>query len=180
MRIALAPVLSLMLMAGAANAEQCNIMIFFPFNSATIPAEYLPAIDKMNDALRSGKIEIFGHTDLVGSAAYNQALSERRALAVENRLLANGVPADNIVRVEGLGKSDPVVNTPGPNQENRRVIVQIDDCRSAVFAGTGLGTAEAVGLGVLAAAIILSLGDDDNGSNSTTTTTTSRSGGGGS
>ena len=175
MRISLATVLSLALMAGAAQAEQCNILVHFPFNSATIPSEYLPVLDQAGAALKSGKIEIFGHTDLVGSADYNLALSKRRAQAVEDRLLASGVPAANIIKVEGLGKTDPVVQTTAPNQENRRVLVQIDDCREEVFAGSGLTTAQQVALGVLGAAIIIGVasgGGDDGGSSTTTSTTT--------
>ena len=175
MRISLATVLSLALMAGAAQAEQCNITVLFPFNSATIPSEFLPVIDQSAQALKSGQIEIFGHTDLVGGADFNLDLSRRRAAAVENRLLAAGVPAANIVKVEGLGKSQPVVQTTAPNQENRRVLVQIDDCREEVFAGSGLTTAQQVALGVLGAVVIIGLasgGDDDGGSSTTTTTTT--------
>lgn len=174
MRISLATVLSLALMAGAAQAEQCNITVLFPFNSSTIPSEFLPVLDQAGAALKSGKIEIFGHTDLVGSADFNLALSKRRAQAVEDRLLASGVPAANIVKVEGLGKSQPVVQTTAPNQENRRVLVQIDDCREEVFAGSGLTTAEEVALGVLGAAVVIGLasGGGNGGSSSTTTTTT--------
>lgn len=175
MRISLATVLSLALMAGAAQAEQCNILVHFPFNSATIPSEYLPVLDQAGAALKSGKIEIFGHTDLVGSADYNLALSKRRAQSVEDRLLASGVNPSNIVKVEGLGKTDPVVQTTAPNQENRRVLVQIDDCREEVFAGSGLTTAQQVALGVLGAAIIIGVasgGGDDGGSSTTTSTTT--------
>ena len=175
MRISLATVRSLALMAGAAQAEQCNILVHFPFNSATIPSEYLPVLDQAGAALKSGKIEIFGHTDLVGSADYNLALSKRRAQSVEDRLLASGVNPSNIVKVEGLGKTDPVVQTTAPNQENRRVLVQIDDCREEVFAGSGLTTAQQVALGVLGAAIIIGVasgGGDDGGSSTTTSTTT--------
>jgi hypothetical protein len=174
MRISLATVLSMALMAGAAQAEQCNITVLFPFNSSTIPAEFLPVLDQSAAALKSGKIEIFGHTDLVGSAEYNLKLSQRRAQAVEDRLLAAGVSPANIVKVEGLGKADPVVQTTAANQENRRVLVQIDDCREEVFAAAGLSTGQMVALGVLGAAAVIALasGSDGDGGSSTTTTTT--------
>lgn len=175
MRISLASVLSLAMMAGAAQAEQCNITVLFPFNSATIPSEFMPVLNQAGSALKSGQIEIFGHTDLVGGADFNLALSKRRAAAVEEALLASGVPAKNIIKVEGLGKSDPVVQTTAPNQENRRVLVQIDDCREEVFAGSGLTTGQQIALGVLGAAVIIALasgGDDKNGSSTSTTTTT--------
>jgi len=67
-------------------------------------------------------ISVNGHTDDVGSAAYNQKLSERRAEAVRDFLVKSGLPAD-ILSVEGHGKSLPLV--PGTSEaaraKNRRV-----------------------------------------------------------
>lgn len=180
MRISLVSVLSLALMAGAARADECHIVVQFPFNSATIPSEFLPSLDKVAQALKSGNVEIVGNTDLVGSVGYNLELSKRRAKAVEDRLIAAGMSPSKIVKVEGVGKSNPVVNTPGPNQENRRVEVNIGDCRTEVFAGSGLSTGEQIALGVAGAALIIAILSGGNGKNSpTTTTTTTTTGGGG-
>jgi len=55
------------------------------------------------------KIEIGGHTDWQGPGKYNQALSERRANAVRDGLLARGASADNISAV-GYGESQPIAN----------------------------------------------------------------------
>jgi len=68
------------------------------------------------------KIEIHGHTDSVGSDAYNQRLSERRAQAVKDRLVSKGIDADRLA-TRGLGKSDPVASnaTPEGRAQNRRV-----------------------------------------------------------
>jgi outer membrane protein OmpA-like peptidoglycan-associated protein len=67
-------------------------------------------------------ISVNGHTDDVGSAAYNQGLSERRAQAVRDYLVKAGLPAE-IFTVEGHGKSLPLV--PGSSEaaraKNRRV-----------------------------------------------------------
>jgi len=69
---------------------------------------------------------IVGHTDQVGSAAYNQGLSERRASAAANYLVAQGV---NHARVgtRGMGETDPVAanDTELGRQRNRRVEVAI-------------------------------------------------------
>ena len=67
-------------------------------------------------------LEVEGHTDAVGSEEYNQQLSERRAAAVRDYLVQQGIPADAIV-ARGLGKTQPVASndTPDGRQQNRRV-----------------------------------------------------------
>lgn len=63
-------------------------------------------IIKVNPKLN---IEIAGHTDDLGSDSYNQRLSERRALAVKNYFLAEGVPA-SMMHVRGYGERQPIIN----------------------------------------------------------------------
>src|SRR5215813_6822100 len=67
-------------------------------------------------------LEVEGHTDSVGGDEYNQQLSERRAGAVRDYLVGQGIPADAIVS-RGLGKTQPVASndTPEGRQQNRRV-----------------------------------------------------------
>ena len=73
---------------------------------------------------RSGQARIIatGYTDLSGSAAYNQRLSERRADTVKQELIRLGVPAAAITAV-GRGESNPLVPTKDGVREpqNRRV-----------------------------------------------------------
>jgi outer membrane protein OmpA-like peptidoglycan-associated protein len=68
------------------------------------------------------KLEVEGHTDSVGGDEYNQQLSEKRAGAVRDYLVQQGIPADSIVS-RGLGKTQPVASndTPDGRQQNRRV-----------------------------------------------------------
>ncbi|MDR3531786.1 MAG: OmpA family protein [Rhodopila sp.] len=63
-----------------------------------------------------------GHADHTGSAAYNQALSERRARNVAAELDRNGVP-QNVITVQGFGFTRPLVPSgPGVRKpQNRRV-----------------------------------------------------------
>jgi OOP family OmpA-OmpF porin len=87
---------------------------FFDFNDATLKAKGRALLDKLIAQLgdvQYGDILVVGHTDLIGSAKYNQVLSERRAKAVRNYLVRNEIPAERI-RAEGRGKKDPVT-TPG-------------------------------------------------------------------
>jgi opacity protein-like surface antigen len=68
------------------------------------------------------RIEVNGYTDLSGTAAYNQALSVRRARAVEGELVHDGVP-QNEIDIHGYGESNPLVPTAQGVREpqNRRV-----------------------------------------------------------
>jgi outer membrane protein OmpA-like peptidoglycan-associated protein len=68
------------------------------------------------------KIQVEGYTDSVGGDEYNQKLSENRANAVHDFLVANGVPAANVTAA-GYGKNDPVADngTAAGRQQNRRV-----------------------------------------------------------
>ncbi|WP_299726012.1 OmpA family protein [uncultured Tateyamaria sp.] len=71
-------------------------------------------------------IQIVGHTDSDGDAAFNQQLSERRANAVADVLLNQGVPF-NRVRTFGRGESQPIASnfTPEGKAQNRRVEIVI-------------------------------------------------------
>lgn len=73
-------------------------------------------------------IQIFGHTDDVGSAQYNQGLSERRAQAVMDYLVEAGVSPD-ILTMQGMGKTMPLVadTTEAARAQNRRVEIAIVD-----------------------------------------------------
>jgi outer membrane protein OmpA-like peptidoglycan-associated protein len=71
-------------------------------------------------------ITVEGHTDSTGTTEYNQKLSERRADAVRDMLMRDGVPASRI-GINGYGESDPVADnsTPEGRQSNRRVQLEI-------------------------------------------------------
>ena len=69
-------------------------------------------------------IDISGYTDLTGTEAYNQVLSEQRANAVINFLVDSGIEAGKIVG-RGLGEADPVVAVQAPEMQNRRVEIKL-------------------------------------------------------
>lgn len=71
-------------------------------------------------------VTVEGHTDSTGSAAHNQALSERRAKRVADILAGDGVPASRL-STKGYGATDPVGDnaTPEGRQSNRRVQLEI-------------------------------------------------------
>jgi OOP family OmpA-OmpF porin len=69
---------------------------------------------------------VVGHTDKVGTDAYNDALSRQRAEVVRNALLARGIAPDKVLAI-GRGKREPIVPTPDGVAEarNRRVEIQV-------------------------------------------------------
>jgi OOP family OmpA-OmpF porin len=101
--------------------------INFETGKADLPADAAPTLDVVGAVLSKWpeiKIEIGGHTDSRGSAAYNQELSQRRAAAVRDYLLGHfsQLQADQLT-VRGYGESKPLVpNTNALNlAKNRRV-----------------------------------------------------------
>jgi outer membrane protein OmpA-like peptidoglycan-associated protein len=103
--------------------------ILFATDSATLRGDLTRDIKAVANNLLSypnSTIQIIGHTDNSGSAAYNQDLSERRARAVANVLREGGVPNGRIVSF-GRGEDQPIASnlTPEGRAQNRRVEIII-------------------------------------------------------
>jgi outer membrane protein OmpA-like peptidoglycan-associated protein len=103
-----------------------GLNILFEFNSTNVVAESIPYLERLGEVLtlpeNQGKIvNIIGHTDASGGAAYNQALSEQRALAVGQYLVDVWQVDPNRLGVEGRGKSQPLAGTDPFDGINRRV-----------------------------------------------------------
>lgn len=82
----------------------------FDFNKATLRNEGKTKLDDVVAKANQLNLEVViavGHADRIGSAAYNQKLSEKRAAAVKDYLVAKGIPA-NRVYTEGKGSKQPV------------------------------------------------------------------------
>jgi outer membrane protein OmpA-like peptidoglycan-associated protein len=77
---------------------------------------------------RGYQLKVEGHTDNVGSDAFNQKLSEKRARSVYDYLVQSGVSPD-IITTEGFGKTRPLAlnTTAAGRQKNRRVEIVIED-----------------------------------------------------
>jgi outer membrane protein OmpA-like peptidoglycan-associated protein len=107
-------------LAGALGGAQ----IEFAIGSAVIDSRSAPLLDRLAHALGSCgvNVRIEGHTDLVGRTAFNRSLSEARAGAVRDALIARGVPAERL-RAQGLGAKRPVAdNRSGAGRaRNRRI-----------------------------------------------------------
>jgi outer membrane protein OmpA-like peptidoglycan-associated protein len=101
--------------------------IQFDFDKAIVKPEYKDIIRKLAATCQENsnvRVTVVGHTDTSGSEAYNYALGERRAAAVAKILIANGIPAGQIVKVSA-GETDLKVPTGDgvPKRENRRATV---------------------------------------------------------
>ena len=103
----------------------------FDFDSDVLKEEGKVALQALGDEIKakSGKvvdIDIIGHTDSTGPEDYNQGLSERRAQAVADYIIAEGIDA-SIIDVSGEGESNPIASndTREGRAENRRVDVNV-------------------------------------------------------
>ena len=106
-----------------------SFMVFFDWDRANLSQQALNTIKQASDAYKAkgnARITATGHTDTSGSASYNMALSLRRANAVKDALVRNGVPAQAIT-VVGKGQTDLLVKTADGVREpqNRRVEIVI-------------------------------------------------------
>jgi OOP family OmpA-OmpF porin len=101
----------------------------FDFDKAIVKPEGRKLLDQVVGRAQAVNLETIiaiGHTDSIGSDAYNQALSVRRAEAVKAYLVTKGVAANRIT-ASGKGKSQPVADnrTAAGREKNRRVDVEI-------------------------------------------------------
>jgi OOP family OmpA-OmpF porin len=109
----------------------------FAFNSSALSNEAKSRLDRdvlarLDEFATIQFINVYGHTDRIGSAQYNQKLSERRAEAVKAYLVSKGVRT-NQIETYGYGKTSPVKSCPGKMSHkalidclapNRRVVVE--------------------------------------------------------
>jgi outer membrane protein OmpA-like peptidoglycan-associated protein len=102
--------------------------VHFAFDSAQLNSSASATLDEVAGALRSQPevpYEVGGHTDSIGSNAYNQDLSERRAASVYNYLVGHGVAASQL-STRGYGETQPVASndTEEGRAANRRVEIR--------------------------------------------------------
>ncbi|KJH87407.1 MULTISPECIES: OmpA family protein [Pseudomonas] len=106
--------------------------VHFEFNKATLTStdkEVLNTIaTRLKQETSTAQLSVTGHTDSVGSDAYNQKLSEKRANAVVQYLIDSGVPRASFVSVSGAGESQPVADnkTADGRAMNRRTEIKIN------------------------------------------------------
>ncbi|MGB0498075.1 MAG: OmpA family protein [Rubricella sp.] len=109
--------------------------VYFGFDRSDLSAQAAEVVATASDAAVSGGadgVSLVGHTDTSGPAAYNQALSERRAATVRSAMVADGVD-NSIITASGRGENDLAVDTADGVREpwNRRVEITLSGLMAA-------------------------------------------------
>ena len=116
--------------AAPAPAVPHSYLVFFDFNKSDLTPQAVTIVDqaaKNAETMKVTRLTVTGHTDTVGSDAYNMRLSRRRAESVAARLEKDGVPSSEI-EIVAKGKRDLLVPTADGVREpqNRRVQIVYD------------------------------------------------------
>jgi len=103
--------------------------VLFDFDKSVVKPEGKSKLDDLSGKVRGINLEVviaIGHADSIGSDAYNQKLSVRRAESVKAYLVSKGIEA-NRVYTEGKGKKQPVADnrTKEGRAKNRRVEIEV-------------------------------------------------------
>lgn len=115
-------------MLGERFAREVPSTITFAFNSAQLSPEARAILDQQANFIRQFpevRFRVYGHTDLVGSDAYNRRLGKRRAEAVVAYFATRGISRSRLEALVSYGETQPVIPTPGPEQQNRRTVTEV-------------------------------------------------------
>ncbi|RVT85803.1 OmpA family protein [Rhodobacteraceae bacterium CCMM004] len=168
--MALAGFISLGASATASLAQTCVIVLPFDFNSAAVSQTNRDLLEVIRQRYNNTTVELEGHTDAVGSASYNRALSARRVQTVAN-YITTGTNI-RVITTVAEGESELVEATAGPSQANRRVEVTVNGCNPGDFGEAAASMGELNGAAVAGALLGAVLIIGALGDSSTTTTTT--------
>jgi len=120
---------------GVTRVSQEQILLNFPadltfdFDRDAVKGQFVPTLRDVGGVLREYEqttVDVYGHADSVGADAYNQDLSERRAMNVASVLMSGGVIRQRVI-TQGYGESRPIASnaTDDGRARNRRVEVYI-------------------------------------------------------
>lgn len=102
--------------------------VTFAFNSAALDSHAQAALAKQAHFIRQYpevRFRVYGHTDAVGSNAYNRRLGQRRADAVVNYLVRHGISRSRLEAVVSFGETQPIVASQGQERRNRRTVTEV-------------------------------------------------------
>ena len=117
--------------------------VFFGFDSSELSEEYKAALDETATLMKrfpTLQLEVVGHTDAIGSYEYNLALSQRRAKAVADYLVASGIDGGRL-NVTGKSESEHIAlnrtrdnrDAPEGRQLNRRVSFKVSVAEDVII-----------------------------------------------
>jgi peptidoglycan-associated lipoprotein len=109
-------------------AAEVSDTITFEFNSSELTPEAKEILRRQANFIRQFpevRFRVYGHTDLVGSAGYNQRLGLRRAQAAVAYLTSQGISRSRLEAVVSYGKTRPIIQTNQPEERNRRTVTEV-------------------------------------------------------
>ena len=109
-------------------ASEVNSTINFAFNSTVLDADARETLMRQADWIRQFpevRFRVYGHTDLVGSQAYNRTLGLRRAQAAVAFLTSQGIDRSRLEAVASFGETQPLVATEDRERRNRRTVTEV-------------------------------------------------------
>ncbi|WP_106745626.1 OmpA family protein [Yoonia maritima] len=109
-------------------ASEIESTVTFEFNSTELDANARQILSLQADWIRQFpevRFKVYGHTDLVGSQAYNRRLGLRRAQKVVAFLTAQGIDRSRLEAVASFGETQPLVATNDRERRNRRTVTEV-------------------------------------------------------
>ncbi len=109
-------------------AQEVPSTITFAFDSAQLDANARAVLDRQADWIRQFpevRFRVYGHTDAVGSDAYNRRLGQRRANAMVAYLSARGISRARLEAVVSFGETQPLILTQDRERRNRRTVTEV-------------------------------------------------------
>ena len=115
-------------MLGARFAAEVDSTVTFAFNSSQLDATAQSILITQANWIRQFpeiRFRVYGHTDLVGSSAYNKRLGLARANAVVSFLATQGISRSRLEALVSFGETRPVIATQAPEEQNRRTVTEV-------------------------------------------------------
>lgn len=109
-------------------AAEVPSTITFDFNSAALTPEARQILARQAAWIRQFpevRFRVYGHTDLVGSDAYNKRLGRRRAEAVVAFFATQGISRTRLEALVSFGEEQPVIYSQQPERQNRRTVTEV-------------------------------------------------------
>ena len=109
-------------------AQEVDTSVNFAFDSAVLDGAARATLTEQANWIRQFpevRFKVFGHTDLVGSEAYNKSLGLRRARAAVNFLVSQGISRSRLEAVVSFGETQPLVVTQNEEVRNRRTVTEV-------------------------------------------------------
>ncbi|WP_147125694.1 OmpA family protein [Shimia ponticola] len=113
---------------GKRFASEVPSTVTFEFNSSVLDGTARQILRQQAGFMRQFpevRFRVYGHTDLVGSDAYNRSLGQRRADAVVHHLSSLGISRSRLEAVVSFGETQPLIYTNDRERRNRRTVTEV-------------------------------------------------------